>query len=110
MAAEHAPAVPGVYAYAESDDAVHGLPTDLRWVYVGQTTSLKRRLQHHSAVAETYIPLRKWLRQETPREVWFTAVNTTLLDQVERDLVATLNPRLNRVRYIHHRRVELSAQ
>lgn len=100
-AAQSAPPSPGVYAYAEAG-LVHGLPLGLEWVYIGKSKDLRSRLSQHAIHRERYAELRLWLKRASARETWFAAVPLENLDQVERDLITKLDPRLNRVRYLGH--------
>ena len=99
-----APARPGVYAYAEVTH-VHGLPTALNWIYVGQARKLSQRFAQHSRSQERNPGLLHWLETPNEREVWYVSVSSEVLDQLERDLIVALQPRLNRVRYKSHQAV-----
>lgn len=100
-AAAMAPRSPGVYAYAEAP-RVHELPSQLDWIYVGKASRLDRRLQQHDVGTERHPGLRNWLHRGKDREVWFAVIPNEDLDRVERDLISSLQPRLNRVRYVNH--------
>lgn len=95
------PDVPGVYAFSETTE-LHGLVVTLDWVYVGQAASLPARLAHHRARTEANRRLRDWLHRPGDRMLWYAPVDSTLLNQVERDLIASLHPRFNRTLYAQH--------
>ena len=102
-AARIAPRLAGVYAYAEAE-TLHGLPLSLNWVYVGKAVDLSARLNDHDAEREANPLLRDWLhRRRTQGEVWYAVVPADQLDVVERDVIVTLQPRLNRMRYRSHK-------
>lgn len=97
-----APRLSGVYAYAETL-CIHGLPSVVRWIYVGQARLLATRLvQHHRGMSGNP-NLEHWLKQvKLGRELWYAHAPMADLDQLERDLIVGLQPQLNRLRYRSH--------
>ncbi len=92
------PAVSGVYAVGRIT-RVHGLVNDVVWLYVGQSRNLRRRYTQHT---QRYEPNRvlEAIRNDYDHEFWWTAVALDRLDEVERDLIAELQPEGNQ----RHRR------
>lgn len=95
------PDAPGLYVYAELDE-LHGLPVGQEWMYVGKTRSLAARLARHQVHLEKNRLLRDWLHRPGRRRLYYTELEESLLDRIERDLVVSLHPRLNRIRYRQH--------
>jgi hypothetical protein len=53
----------------------------------------------HVPVVEAHPGLQEWLRETKDAEVWFTTTTDLLSRDLERTLIRTLQPRLNRIRY-----------
>ncbi|MCC9309128.1 hypothetical protein LN042_18915 [Kitasatospora sp. RB6PN24] len=95
------PDVPGIYAYSELAE-FHGLAVAHQWIYIGQALSLPTRLARHQVRTESNRQLRDWLHRPGERQLWYAEVDPADLDRVERDLIARLQPRFNRTRYLQH--------
>lgn len=91
----------GIYAYAETS-RIHGLPRFLRWVYIGKSDNIQRRLHQHAGGNETNAALRRWLQRSAEKEVWYSHIDSQYLDVLERDLVTNLEPTFNVILYRSH--------
>lgn len=93
------PELPGVYAFGRVI-TVRGLPTAMEWVYVGESRSLRSRLTSHRAIAETNELLAEWLRvQRRDAEVWYSVTDADKRRDIEKELIRTLQPIFNRIKY-----------
>ncbi|WP_143435777.1 GIY-YIG nuclease family protein [Hydrogenophaga sp. IBVHS2] len=97
-AAARVPERPGLYVIAATRRAA-SLPMSLDPIYAGRTENLRRRLIEHAD------PWREHNRDVTAAmlaqdlEFWFTEVPKEQLTSLERELIRTINPAVNRVRY-----------
>ena len=87
----------GIYAYAEISRA-NGLPVCCRWVYIGKSSNLRRRIaKGHDYRYETNLELRDWLkRSKQDVELWFCHVKPEDLETVELQLVSAIKPTFNK--------------
>ena len=100
-AASMAPEMPGVYAYGKITRHVLGLPVGLRsWVYIGKSKNLAARFRSHKAARESQPELREWVvRNRREAEVWYAVADEEEITELEKHLIRSLKPRLNKVRY-----------
>jgi excinuclease UvrABC nuclease subunit len=105
LASASAPPIAGIYVYANSA-LVQGLPMTLEWVYVGQANNLKRRFEQHEIFSERNIGLIRWLRGPSHVEVWYVPLPKSQLSHIEQELVRTLKPKYNQIRYERGTKVE----
>jgi excinuclease UvrABC nuclease subunit len=91
------PSCPGIYAYGEVE-RVGGLPVQTRWVYIGQSRNLAKRISvGHDARRESNEALRTWFRKARKDvELWFAPVPLSDLDKVERALIQQVQPDFNK--------------
>ncbi|OBI60631.1 GIY-YIG nuclease family protein [Mycobacterium sp. E796] len=90
------PTTTGVYAIVHAV-RVHGLATDVQWLYVGQSKNLRRRCNQHTHYQEPN-PALENIRNSYDYEFWWATVPAEFLDEVERDLIDHLQPPGNRIR------------
>jgi excinuclease UvrABC nuclease subunit len=91
-----APPVPGIYAMG-AVATVGGLPVRIDWIYVGQASNLRARLQQHDPLAETNPLLREFLASDQEEaELWFTTCSLGELNPLEQILIKALQPSCNR--------------
>ena len=97
-----APAHTGVYVIGEST-RLYDLPTRFRWVYVGVSNNVQRRLSEHTSRSEKNRLLRNWLASSMRVEVWYALTNTMNEAMLlEKALVSQLGPEFN----THHKTPE----
>ena len=92
-----APASIGVYVIGETA-RVLDLPTGLRWVYIGKTKNVRRRLAEHTDVTEKNKKLRNWLANTNHKkiEIWYTIAKTLReAEKLEEELVKKIKPFCN---------------
>ena len=91
------PTCSGIYAYGEVE-RVGGLPVGTRWVYIGKSCNLRKRIAAgHDVRRESNESLRTWMKKARKDvELWFAPVPLRELDQVERSLIRQVQPDFNR--------------
>lgn len=92
---------PGVYAIGTRESLL-GLPMEFRWIYVGRSRNLPRRLNEHRHDIEANPRLRRWLLENANRvEIWLAAVDQAYTARVEEGLIRQLKPDANRFLYLN---------
>lgn len=92
-----APTLPGVYAYGDVQQSLR-LPSMFRWVYVGRSLNLRRRLAEHRPEYEQNPNLREWLsRAGSIGELWYAVTDTDTVALIELTLIHVLEPPFNRL-------------
>lgn len=90
------PTTSGIYAVVHTA-RIHGLATDVQWLYIGQSRNLRRRCNQHTHWQEPN-PALEAIRNTYDYEFWWASVAVEDLDEVERDLIDHLRPAGNRIR------------
>lgn len=94
----HVPARPGLYVIGHIQ-TYRGLEIARKYVYVGKTDNLRRRLREHLPPNEQNVGLRNYLRElTTDARCWYTvfdAADSAQLSSAERALIARINPQFN---------------
>jgi excinuclease UvrABC nuclease subunit len=90
------PEASGLYAVVEVS-RLHGLPTSMVWLYVGQSKNLRRRYREHVHWTEPN-PGLDAVRLSHSHEFWWTASPHQSLNAIEADLIDQLAPSANRRR------------
>ena len=87
------PAAAGVYAIGHSD-TLHNLEISRRYVYVGETRNLQRRLDEHLPANEKNPGLREYIGVNYDDAIcWFARVDAA--KAIQDDLILRLRPRFN---------------
>ena len=91
------PSCSGIYAYGEVE-RVGGLPVQTKWVYIGKSCNLRKRIAvGHDVRRESNQELRTWFKKARKDvELWFAPVALSELDQVERALIRQVQPDFNK--------------
>jgi len=84
------PRVSGIYAIGRVG-RLHGLITDIEWLYVGQSRDMRRRYEQHTHRLEPN-PALEAIRDTYDHEFWWIPVTAERLDSVERELIFALQP------------------
>ena len=91
------PAAAGVYVIGHKD-TLHDLEIRCTYVYVGETTDLRRRLSEHLPANERNPGLRAYIVKNYDHATcWYTRVPSSQIKVIEADLIRRLRPRFNKV-------------
>ena len=96
--ADRVAAVAGVYALVGLR-RIHGLPMDIRLMYIGKSKNLRRRFREH---ADPWKEHNELLREEAMRgylEFWFLPLPVDQIDWFEKKLINETDPLTNKLRY-----------
>ena len=89
------PTSPGVYVIGHLE-SLHGLELKRKYVYVGETKSLKRRLDEHLPSTEEKTDLRAYLRNHyTALLCWYLPTEADRRWAVQDDLIREIQPQFN---------------
>lgn len=89
------PTSPGIYALA-SVRRVHGLPTEMEYIYIGKSNNLRRRWTEHLDIREPN-PGLHGLGGRYTYEFWWIVMPVDQLSRVEAELIAEIKPPANRI-------------
>lgn len=92
------PPIPGLYAFSYDEHACHGLTANRRYVYIGETGNLKRRLGQHLPGNEINVGLRDFLRRNPSSICWYCPmadVSTGSRRKIEAELIRYFQPQYN---------------
>jgi excinuclease UvrABC nuclease subunit len=79
---------------------VLGLLLEMAVIYVGQSVNLRRRYREHVSPWRSTNERLVSISRESGTEFWYMKVPPEHLDEVERELIRTIQPAANRLRYI----------
>lgn len=89
------PTTPGVYVIGHCR-TLHGLELERKYVYVGETKNLRRRLNEHLPDTEQNIKLRDYIRKNFARAMcWYTPIQSGKTKGIENDLIRELQSCFN---------------
>jgi excinuclease UvrABC nuclease subunit len=93
-----APTLPGVYAFGDVVQSMR-LPFSFRWMYIGRSVNLRRRLGEHRPNYESNPALRDWLSKAAHNaEVWYAVTESDIAPLIEQRLIRLFQPPLNRTK------------
>ena len=91
------PRSPGVYVIGHRD-SFHGLDLKRRYVYVGESIDLHRRLDEHLPDTEDNPDLRTYLRKNyTALMCWYVPTEASRRKAIQNDLIFEIKPRFNTI-------------
>jgi len=95
------PPKPGLYAFGWDEKSHLGLNAQRRYVYIGQTDNLKRRLMQHQLKSEKNLKLRKFLLEHRKLvRCWYCRLpknfsSLTSRLKLEKELIQFFTPEIN---------------
>ena len=90
-------AKPGVYAYGH-DEKLHGLESSRVYVYIGETSNLKRRMVQHQPENEKNKGLKIYLRNRPDAKCWYCIMDgdtSRARKKIEQELIKHFKPKFN---------------
>ena len=79
-------------------DSLHNLELERVYVYVGETTNLRRRLEEHLPDTEKNPGLRAYLRKNYIYAVcWYAPTEASQARAIQDDLIGKIQPQFNTV-------------
>ena len=89
----------GIYAIGEVKTE-EDLPTEIKWVYIGKSKNLRKRILNHLPQTEENPNLSSYLQLKVGvNELWYAVVEESLTNDLEKKLIRKLQPRFNRITY-----------